>query len=89
MTHLARWTHNGFHGRTRLACRVPADAEPGTVTRLPESVAARLNRMVCSSSDCRCAETVTMTDYSDPDYRPLLLLIPQDGQEIRGSYPQD
>ena len=88
MTRYVRWTHNGFHGRTRLACHVPADAEPGTACRLSESVANRLNRMLCGQAACHCGEAATITDWSDPDHRPLILIVPQDDAEIRGNYPQ-
>ena len=90
-TRLVRWTHNGFHGRTRLMCQVPEDAAVGDVVRVSASVARRLNRLVCPSSDCRCGEQAACQDQDMEAGRVVdfwAIIVPKNGATVRGNYPQ-
>ena len=78
------WTHNGFHGRTRLAIRVPAGSRAGDEVHVSAAVATRLRREVCGSADCRCGEHIA-DEIAEGDY---VLRLPAQGSEQRGNYPQ-
>jgi len=83
-------THNGYHGYTTVSLRVDQGAQPGDRVEVSRAVARRLNNEVCGCTDCQCGECIARPDNypGSPDCR-WWVTIPQDGEEIRGRYPQD
>ena len=85
-----RWRHNGYHGQTQVAVRVPDGSEAGDVIELTEAQERRLRSSACRGSECRCGESIVTYDgyYRDGTPRPYVCL-PVQGAEVRGHYPQD
>jgi len=87
------WTHNGFHGPTRLVIRVPAGSKAGDQVRVSRAVARRLDHAVCGMWDCHCGEAVTHEISGaglDASGHPRHgVILPAYGGTMRGHYTQD
>lgn len=90
-------THNGFHGRTTLRFR-PVAIETHTddegwsymLCTVSERTARRLNDAVCGHETCKCGEKIAEAVWEPPYNRPAgyRVVVPADGSEVRGHYPQ-
>lgn len=88
---LWKWTHNGFHGRTELAIRVPDDSKAGDIIEVSDAIARRLNNAVCGSTCCKCAESGALYDHDIRGGRAVryaFVILPERNGEHRGHYPQ-
>ena len=85
---LWKWTHEGFHGRTRLATRVATGSKPGEWAAVSDRTARRLQRAVCGIADCRCGEESTVAAPDNTGRHGWRVLLPVYGGTMRGRYPQ-
>jgi len=89
--------HNGFHGRYTVRF-IPLSSihwgREGTLCEVSARTARRLNGIVCGMATCQCGEAVADDRYLPPkpgwpfDSRRWAVMVPPDGREIRGHYPQ-
>ena len=78
------FTHNGFHGRTKLKMRVTETDQLGFYI-VSDRVARRLNNEVCGIPGCTCGEYVASLLAFCEGY---CVEIPGN-REIKGYYPVD
>jgi hypothetical protein len=79
--------HNGFHGyTTRL---IIVSGNPGDRVELSQAQIKKLSRAACSSSDCRCGESM-IPFQPEPWTDRAFLTIPEIGKaiDVSGNYPQ-
>ena len=72
--------HDGFHGYNRFTLRLPAGSKEGDIIQLSPGQVRKINKTVCGIRDCKCYEGINPAD-------PYIIL-PTDGGEYRGRYPQ-
>ena len=81
--------HNGFHGHNTVRLKIPVWAKPGDDIEVSDRVAKRLNDAVCSGGfDCKCGESIAQRVFYGGAER-FEFILPQEGKEIQGNYPQD
>jgi hypothetical protein len=78
------FNYNGFHGISTHTMIFPDNKTGDCVILTPAQL--RKHR-ICQFHDCKCGEGIGFDDYENNN-RVVKFIIPENGQTIKGRYPQ-